>query len=168
MAQRKRHNRRLTLTAVAGIALSVTLVACEAPVEVRGHLPDNDIIAKIRPGKHGRSDVRDLLGSPSTLSSFQDETWYYVGSKTQQFAFFKPEVLKRSVFAITFDEGDTVETTRLYTKADGRPVDPVDRITPTEGRDLTILQQLLGNVGRFNTESSGTIGAPNPGRTSLP
>ena len=27
--------------------------------------------------------------------------------------------------------------------------EPVDRETPTEGRDLTLLQQLMGNVGRF-------------------
>jgi hypothetical protein len=27
----------------------------------------------------------------------------------------------------------------------------VDRITPTHGNDLTIVQQLLGNLGRFNS-----------------
>lgn len=160
--------RRAVATALAGGTLALALGACEAPVDVRGHLPDPETMAQIKPGEDGRSDVIDLLGSPSARSSFRDRTWYYIGSKEQQFAFFDAEVLKRNVFAVTFNEGDTVESTRLYTKADGRAVNPVDRITPTPGRDLTILQQLLGNLGRFNTEGGGNPatgggpGSPSP------
>ena len=33
---------------------------------------------------------------------------------------------------------------------DAQDVDPVDRETPTEGRDLTLLQQLFGNIGKFS------------------
>jgi hypothetical protein len=32
----------------------------------------------------------------------------------------------------------------------GQDVDPVARITPTSGHDLTVLEQVMGNVGRFN------------------
>jgi outer membrane protein assembly factor BamE (lipoprotein component of BamABCDE complex) len=120
-------------------------------------------MAKIQPGEHGRSDVVDLLGSPSTASSFRDRTWYYIGSKEEQIAFFNPEVLTRNVFAITFNEGDTVASTRLYTLADGQSIEPVERITPTPGRDLTVMQQLLGNLGRFNTEQGSGSAVPSPG-----
>jgi len=159
--------RLAALAAAASLALAAA--ACNPPVKVRGHLPDPETMAKIEPGEHGRSDVVNLLGSPSTASSFRDRTWYYIGSKEEQIAFFKPDVLKRNVFAITFSEGDTVESTRLYTLADGRPVDPVERITPTPGRDLTVMQQLLGNLGRFNTpQGGGGTGAPGPGGPTTP
>jgi outer membrane protein assembly factor BamE (lipoprotein component of BamABCDE complex) len=154
---------RATVTAFALAGLALAATACDAPVKVRGHLPDPETMARITPGEHGRSDVVDMLGSPSTASSFRDRTWYYIGSKEEQIAFFDPDVLKRNVFAITFNEGDTVESTRLYTLADGQPVEPVDRITPTPGRDLTVLQQLLGNLGRFNTAQGGGGAVPSPG-----
>lgn len=166
---------RMSPPAPRRIAIALTSVivgafagACEPPVKVRGHLPDPEIMAKIEPGEHGQSDVVEMLGSPSTASSFGQTTWYYIGSKEEQIAFFRPEVLKRNVFAVTFTEGDTVKNTRLYTQADGRPIDPVDRITPAPGRDLTLLQQLLGNLGRFNTQGSGqgSAGTPSPGPQS--
>lgn len=132
-------------------------------MDVRGHLPDPETMAEIKPGEDGRSDVINVLGSPSAQSNFDDRTWYYIGSKEQQIAFFEPEVLKRNVFAVTFDEGDTVESTRLYTKDDGNAIDPVARTTPTPGRDLTIMQQLLGNLGRFNAEGGGNPATGGPG-----
>ncbi len=162
---RPRGHRAIAAALVGGV-LTLALGACEAPVQVRGHLPDPETMAQIKPGEDGRSDVIDLLGSPSARSSFRERTWYYIGSKEQQLAFFEADVLKRNVFAVTFNEGDTVESTRLYTKADGQRVTPVDRITPTPGRDLTIVQQLLGNLGRFNTEGGGNPATDGPGGPS--
>lgn len=37
-------------------------------------------------------------------------------------------------------------------KSAGREIDIVDRETPTPGKDETILQQMLGNLGRFKNE----------------
>jgi outer membrane protein assembly factor BamE (lipoprotein component of BamABCDE complex) len=134
----------LLTTAVAGLS------ACGNTVQLRGNTPEPEDIAEIQLGVHSRQDVIDLLGSPSTVSTFEDRRWYYIGQKTQEVAFMKPEVLDRSVLVITFDEVGLVESTSNYSMADAQDVDPVDRITPTEGRDLTLLQQLFGNVGKFS------------------
>ena len=128
------------------------LAACQDNLQVRGNIPDEEVVAEIRPGVHGREDVVEMLGSPSTISTFQDTTWYYVGQKTEQFAFLKPEVVERTVLVISFDESGLVGETKSFTLADGREIDPVGRVTPTEGRDLTIMQQLFGNIGRFPTD----------------
>ncbi len=53
---------------------------------------------------------------------------------------------------VSFDEAGLVVTTQTYALEDGRPIDPVDRITPTEGRDLSVLQQLLGNIGKYPSQ----------------
>lgn len=162
MTLQRRSGIRRVLPIFAAITVAVAVGACEKPVKVRGHMPDKDTMAQIRPGEHGRSDVVDMLGSPSAISSFRDSTWYYIGSKEEEFAFFRPEALERNVFAVTFSEGDAVESTRLYTLADGQSIDPVERETPTHGRDLTILQQFLGNLGRFNTSSGSTPASGGP------
>ncbi len=132
---------------------AIFLAGCYNSLQVRGNIPDEEVVSEIQPGVHGREDIVEMLGSPSTISTFQDTTWYYVGQKTEQFAFLDPEVVERTVLVISFDETGLVGETKTYTLADGREIDPVGRETPTEGRDLTILQQLFGNIGRFPAES---------------
>ena len=145
----KRTNRlNLRPVLLAGV-LALALGACAQSVQVRGNIPDGDVVSKISPGVHTRIDITSLLGSPSTVSTFEDSKWYYIGQKTTQFAFFEPEVLERKVLVISFDEAGYVADTRTYGLEDGKIIDPVERITPTEGRELSIIQQLLGNLGRF-------------------
>lgn len=145
----KRTNRlNLRPVLLAGV-LALALGACAQNVQVRGNIPDSDVVSKINPGVHTRIDIASLLGSPSTVSTFQDSKWYYIGQKTTQFAFFEPEVIERKVLVISFDDAGYVADTRTYGLEDGKVIDPVERITPTEGREFSIIQQLLGNLGRF-------------------
>lgn len=137
---------------VAG-ALLLFVAACSGNVQVHGNMPDPVLVSEIQPGAYGQRDVASLLGSPSTVSTFGDKRWYYVGQTVSTFAFFKPKVLERNVLVVSFDDEGRVQATRTYTLADGRRVSPVDRVTPTEGRDLTVLQQLLGNFGRFSPDA---------------
>ena len=148
--QRLRHAWR---RGVLFAATALLLPACGNNVQVHGNLPDPELVAELQPGADRREDVAELLGSPSTVSTFEDSRWYYIGQKTSQFAFMRPEVLERSILVVSFDGAGRVDRTRTYTLEDGRDIDPVSRITATEGRDLTVLQQLLGNIGRFPAES---------------
>lgn len=127
------------------------LSACGNNVQLRGNTPDPEDIAVIKPGVQSRQDVVDLLGSPSTVSTFEDRKWYYIGQKTEEIAFMKPSVIDRQVLVVTFDETGLVEGTQIYGLDAAQEVDPVDRETPTEGRDLTLMQQLFGNIGRFSS-----------------
>ena len=61
---------------------------------------------------------------------------------------------------MVFDERDVVSDVVSYTEADGKPVEIVSRVTPTAGQELNILQQLFGNLGRFNAPPTA---APGPG-----
>jgi outer membrane protein assembly factor BamE (lipoprotein component of BamABCDE complex) len=152
MNDRRSGNRLPSL----GVCLMLTcatigLSACGNDVQLRGNTPDPEDIAGIKPGQHSRQDIVDLLGSPSAVSTFEDRKWYYIGQKTQEIAFLKPEVLDRNVLVITFDETGLVEGTRSYDMADAQEINPVSRTTPTEGRDLTLVQQLFGNIGQFSS-----------------
>ncbi len=125
------------------------LSACGSNFAVRGNMPDPEDIEAITAGVDSRRDVADRLGSPSTLSTFKDRKWYYIGQTTRQVAFMKPEVLSRRVLVVTFDDDGRVDEKVVYDLKDGWEIDPVSRITPTEGQDLTIFQQLFGNFGRL-------------------
>ncbi len=141
----------LRASLLAGI-LALGLGACAQDIRVRGNILDSEAVSKINPGVHSRIDIQSLLGSPSTVSTFQDSKWYYIGQKTTQFAFFEPEVLERKVLVISFDDSGYVTETKTYGLEDGKVIDLVERETPTEGKELSIIQQLIGNLGRFTAQ----------------
>lgn len=109
-----------------------------------------------------KSEVEGILGSPSTTASvnFQGDSYYYISSTTEQTAFLNPKEIERQVIAIRFDRDDQVASLGQYGLEDGKIVDINSRTTPTKGRELTMLQQLFGNIGK-----PGPGGAIVPGRT---
>lgn len=141
--------------AVLGAGLmAAPLLACSPVVDARGNLPTPERLAQVKPGVIKRDDVLALLGTPSTIAAFDEDTWYYISARTEAVAFFEPETVERTVVAIAFDKDGVVEKVQTYGLGDGRDVDLVGRETPTAGKDMTIIQQLLGNVGRFSSESA--------------
>lgn len=145
----RRQLRRLAAT-VAGAVLLVGLVsACAPRAATHGHMVEDRRLAEIQVGSTSRSDVAALLGSPSAVGTFDEDVWYYVGERTEYRAFQLPEAVERRVIAIRFNSLGLVEEVEQLELADGERVQPVDRSTPTLGRRMTVLEQLLGNVGRF-------------------
>lgn len=124
--------------------------ACASRLDTRGNLPDPERLAEIRAGQHTREEVSEILGSPSSVAVFDQETWYYVSERTATFAFFEPRVTRRKVVVLRFDEKGVVSDISTLGLKDGRIVKPVERETPTVGNELTFMDQLLGNLGRFN------------------
>ncbi|MEO0762350.1 MAG: outer membrane protein assembly factor BamE, partial [Pseudomonadota bacterium] len=79
--------------------------------------------------------------------SFTEDGWYYVSSTVERRAFYAPEITDRRIIAVSFDERDRVTAVDKFALADGQYVDLETRTTPTFGRQLTVLQQILGNIG---------------------
>ncbi len=143
---------RCKLLAAVGLTLALAAGACSARIDQRGNKPDEDQVVLINPGVDDKNRVAELIGTPSSISTFNDRTWYYISKRTETVAFFDPEVVDQEVLAISFDDNGVVDNMRIYGPEDGRIIAYVDRTTPTEGNELTLIQQLLGNLGRFNPE----------------
>jgi len=142
---------KLRNTIVFG-ATAILLAACSPRVDVRGNLPDPDLLADIEVGHINKQQIADLIGSPSSISPFSSDTWYYVSERTETVAFFEPEVLERKVLIIRFDRQGVARAVETLGLEDARKIALVERTTPTAGTELTVLKQLFGNLGRFNTE----------------
>ncbi len=141
--------RMVALAATVGV-----LSACTPVIIVHGQTPDPDDIELVEVGQSTRRDVEKRLGTPSTSSIFSDKIWYYFTETTEQVAFFEPKVKNRKIIAIVFAPDGRVENIATYTEADGKPVDLVSRVTPTAGNELTFIQQLFGNIGRFSNPAN--------------
>jgi outer membrane protein assembly factor BamE (lipoprotein component of BamABCDE complex) len=60
------------------------------------------------------------------------------------------------VLIIKFDKKGVVSDVEKKTLKDGRDIAIVQRETPTTGSDISVIQQLFGNIGRF----PGQVGGP--------
>tara|TARA_B100001750_G_C15432051_1_gene558821 strand:- start:337 stop:786 length:450 start_codon:yes stop_codon:yes gene_type:complete len=131
----------------------LSLVACTPTEATRGNYLFQEDVDAIRPNSSTQYDVVNLLGTPTSKAVFDDNTWYYVGLKTQRKSFFDEKVVDRQTIKITFDDTNTVTAVE---KVEGEALNvPLEnRVTPTSGNEVTILQQLLGNVGKFNPQQS--------------
>ena len=135
------------------IALVFLSASCSPIVENRGYVFDEKLLDQIKVNETISNDVMDILGSPSTTSAIDASTWYYIYSKAETVAFYHPTVTDRRVLAVSFDDDDKVNNLKYYGLEEGKIISYVDRTTPTRGRELTVLQQLFGNLGRLGAGS---------------
>lgn len=149
---RKHHSMTIIRRTAAILLCAAVATACSPMVDTRGNLPPAERLAKVKAGATSRDQVAEILGTPSTLSAFGDPTWYYVSYRTETVAFFKPEEVERTVLAVDFDERGYVKDVRTLGLEDGQVVSFSERETPTAGKELNMLQQFLGNIGRFSNE----------------
>jgi outer membrane protein assembly factor BamE (lipoprotein component of BamABCDE complex) len=136
------------------LMLALAGTACTPTVEMRGNLPHPDVLSQLQPGKTSRDDVLALLGTPSSTIAYGDETWHYISAKSEQVAFFAPKFVERRVVSVAFDPRGMVKTVSNRELGDGQTIELVERETPTAGKEMSILQQLLGNVGRFSKDAA--------------
>lgn len=141
--------------ALLAVAVAFAAPACTPIVELRGNLPPPEQLEQVKVGKSSRDDVQALLGTPSNVTPFGDETWHYISTLTERKAFLEPVVLERKVITVVFDRSGMVRVLDTKGLQDGKEVKPVDRETPSAGKEMTILQQMLGNVGKFSKPAGG-------------
>jgi outer membrane protein assembly factor BamE (lipoprotein component of BamABCDE complex) len=137
------------------------LSACEPVSQHRGIIQQTPMIEQIETGM-SEDDMLRRFGSHSTRASFGPKTWYYIQSRKEAVAFLKPEITQQQVIAVTFNSSGFVETVKDYNLKDREQVAMIKETTPTEGHSIGFLEQVLGNVGRFNNTGGREINPRGP------
>ena len=133
--------------------LTATIMACAPVIDNRGYFFDDRSVDNIEKGVTNKEAVRETFGSPSSESVLNNGAYYYIYSRFVTESYRAPEEVDRKVLAIYFDENNTVRDLAVYGLEDGIIVPIVARTTQTQGSELTALQQIFGNVGRFGDGS---------------
>ena len=137
------------LVLVLGIVfLSSGLSACVETRENQGYVLENHHLDRVQEGM-SKEQVLGVLGSPTLTSNYGQEKWVYLGQRTTRVAFSRPDVIDQEVLELVF-ENDVVSDLQRRGLEDARDIAVSKEITPTEGNEITVLEQLLGNLGRFN------------------
>lgn len=141
-------DRNFLRLSAALVALGAA-VAC-APVNTYSGFSaerNNVEIAEPQVGVDTRSTVQQRFGSPSTTAVMDQDSWYYVSSVQERVAFYTPRITERQVMVVRF-EGETVSAVEKFGIERGQIVAYNDNATPTRGRELGVLEQIFGNIGR--------------------
>lgn len=141
---------------IASALALLALPACTPMEATRGNIVEDFRMAEVIPGVSTRTTVLKSLGSPTTKAPFDENVWYYIGQKTEKRGIFDPKVVDKKIVVVAFNEEGIVDVIDEV-ESDQIDVAMVRRKTPTSGNEITIMQQLLGNVGRFNKPAGSAV-----------
>jgi len=146
MSKLKKHR---LLTVITTLGLIVAIGACSPRAHTRGNLPDPELVEQLKEGDISREEVAEFLGSPSSITAFGDEVWFYIAEQTETVAWLEPEIINRHVLALHFDKEGILTKIDKVGLEEAQKLVPVDRQTPTHGNKLSFLEQMVGNFRRF-------------------
>lgn len=139
------------LTRMAGAALvALSLAGCTLGEDLhRGYVIDERAVAQVKPGMSAEQ-VLALLGTPSTVSTVGNKSWYYISQTASRTLHFMGEsVTDQRVTAVYFNQGLKVERIALYGLEDGKVFDFISRRTEAGGNEANFVAQLFRGLGTF-------------------
>jgi outer membrane protein assembly factor BamE (lipoprotein component of BamABCDE complex) len=149
-ARKRARGAAVIALALGGLTASFT-AGCAPQIDRRGYVADETQPQDVQSGVDTKSTVLTRLGSPSTIAAFDPNAWYYISDVKERRTYHLAKTVSRSVIAVKFGENDVVSDVKTYTLADGRVFNYSDRKTPTRGRELSLIEQIFGNIGRTTT-----------------
>ena len=135
------------------LALGLALAACAPVIRNHGYVPAAEELALVEVGVDTRETVGQKIGRPSTSGLLNDEGWYYVQSKYRHVGPREPKEIERQVLAITFNQAGVVENIGRFGLEDGKVVEISRRVTETNVKGLSVIQQILGNFGQLDASN---------------
>ena len=159
----RRFTPSLLRLAAAGL-IGLSAAGCVIGEEFRhGYIIDDAAVAQVRPGASAEQ-VLQLLGTPTTVSTVGNKSWYYISQNTRRTVMFLGEQVEdQKVTAIYFNQGMKVERVALYGLQDGRVFDFIERKTPASGADRAFISQLFRGLTRYEPFGSGAGASVVPG-----
>ena len=132
------------------LALVATVAACSPVYRNHGYVPTEQDLALIEVGTDTRETVGQKIGRPTTSGLLNDVGWFYVQSRWAYRGAFEPREIDRQVVAVTFTEAGTVSNVERFGLERGKVVPLSRRITESNVKGLSVIQQLLGSFGRLS------------------
>jgi outer membrane protein assembly factor BamE (lipoprotein component of BamABCDE complex) len=145
-----RHKGQKTAPKLALALLGTALLACAPVVDNRGYVFDEGLVTKLQKNSMTMQQATGMLGSPSMRSSINGEALYYIHSVIVTESYRAPIETDRKVMALYFNADKVLQDYAVYGLRDGLIVPIVPRTTQSQGRELSFIEQIFGNLGRFD------------------
>ena len=133
----------------ASIALLTSACASDAFIVHNGNMPSNERISKVEVGST-KNFVARTLGAPSSVTSFDQNTWIYMSSDIRKVAFFEPKEISRDVLTIKFNKMNQVESIHRLNKDNGQEIVVAEDETPAAGHQPGFFEKFFGGIGSYS------------------
>lgn len=120
-------------------------------IKVHGNMINDEDLSYVEEGQTSKNDLIMMFGQPTSKASFDKDIWYYVGQSVEYHSFMKPKITDRKVVEVSFDNEGLVSSVSDYGLEDGVALNPSSDKTRSLGSEKNALQQVLGNIGKFNS-----------------
>jgi len=137
-----------TNTTLVGFCLFAA-ISCTSVYRNHGYTPSDAQLANLVVGVDTRATAEETLGVP-TISDTQTGRLYYISSRWLHYGMNPPKPISRNIVAVALDLGEVVTNVSRYGLKDGEIVALTRRVTDGGTEEISFLQQLLGNIGRFD------------------
>jgi len=115
-----------------------------------GYEQNPDVFVKLKEDKSTKLQVLEEAGTPSVISTFNNDMWYYVTTKTRRISFFNPQVIESMVVQINFSKDGVLSDIIVYSIKDNRKLEFNQKTSSIKGDDTNMLKDFFYNFGRFN------------------
>ncbi|HEY0213629.1 MAG TPA: outer membrane protein assembly factor BamE [Paenirhodobacter sp.] len=132
------------------LVVALFVAGCQAIYRDHGYVPTERELAQVVVGKSTREDVATAIGRPSSTGVLEGSGWYYVGSRWRHFGPRAPQEIDRQVVAVSFGANGMVSNVERYGLDKGEVVVLSRRVTESNIKGVSVIGQLLGNIGRMN------------------
>lgn len=140
---------------IRGLVLALTLfvTGCTPVYRHHGYVPPEEDLAMVQIGQTSQMDLESMIGRPGSQGLLEGSSWYYVGSRWRHYGAMRPQEIDRQVVAIHFAPNGTVANVERFGIEQGRIVVLSRRVTDSNIASISLIRQLMGNVGSFDPGS---------------
>ena len=125
---------------------------CSGRISNHGVLNIDKHITSIVNDKLEKAEIEALLGPPSTISAFEFNKWYYINNTIKHIAFYKPEIIKLTVYEIIFNKENQAIKINTYDKENLNEISFNLDVTETKGNEKPLLQYILKGIWNSNIQ----------------
>lgn len=137
-----------TAMVLAFVAL-LGLGACAPVYRNHGFIPAPEELSQVVVGQTTVDDLQGLIGRPSAQGLLTGSGWYYVGSRWRHYGALEPREISREVVAVSFSPSGVVTNVERFGLERGRVVALSRRVTEGSVTEISLVGQLLGNLGNI-------------------
>jgi len=131
------------------ISILIMIAGCQR-IEVRGQFISDEAIKEINAKQLNKDQLISLIGNPTYIPDYTENTWYYIQRSMSKKAWFDPKVVKQRIVKIVFSGKKSVATAELLKNMHNEKITALDVYTKTRGTERTGIQKFVKNIGRFN------------------
>lgn len=134
------------------VGVSLFLSACSPKIHQHGWIPPSEKpLEGIKAGVTTKDQVQSAWGKPTFISTFDEQSWYYVSRVTRSSTSLShPDLLSNTVYKLVFSANGILKSFEALGKDQIQAITMLERETPTRGNAPSVLKQIFKNIGRVN------------------